>query len=85
MRHEGECLCGQIRYAVTQPPLRVYNCSCRFCQKMSGTAGNVMVTFLVENFEILSGFPHVYEHVSERLLHFGCFPVCSIQVVQERS
>lgn len=64
-RHEGGCLCGGIRYAVRGEPLSLYNCSCRFCQKVTAAAGNAMAPFFKENFELVSGKPDVYEHRSE--------------------
>lgn len=65
VQHQGGCLCGQIRYEVTGQPLRVYHCSCHFCQRITGAAGNVMTPFFKENFALLSGTPDLYEHVSE--------------------
>ncbi len=64
-RHEGGCLCGEVRFAVTGLPLRVTYCTCRFCQKMTGTSMNTLVGFLRENLEILRGEPTVHTHVSE--------------------
>lgn len=34
----GGCVCGQLRYALTGPPLLAYACHCHDCQKRSGSA-----------------------------------------------
>lgn len=39
---EGGCLCGKVRYKVAWPPLAVVTCSCRNCQKQSGSALSVV-------------------------------------------
>ena len=35
---KGSCLCGQVRFEVDLPFLRVNHCHCKTCQKHSGTA-----------------------------------------------
>ena len=39
----GGCLCGQLRYTVTGPPLWVCNCHCASCRRFTGSA---MTTFV---------------------------------------
>lgn len=34
---DGGCQCGAVRYRLTAPPLAVYTCHCRDCQRASGT------------------------------------------------
>ncbi|MCF6370281.1 GFA family protein [Rhizobium halophilum] len=40
----GGCLCGNVKYSVKGPPLRVGLCHCAVCRKESGSA---FVTFAV--------------------------------------
>lgn len=47
----GGCLCGEIRYRVTEPVLDTNFCHCRMCQKFSGapmTAGSVYAAKAVQ-------------------------------------
>ena len=37
----GGCNCGQVRYAITAPPLAVAACHCTSCRRQSGAAHSV--------------------------------------------
>ena len=39
----GGCLCGAVRYTSKSPPLMTAICSCKHCQRQSGTAFSVLV------------------------------------------
>jgi len=39
--YTGTCLCGGVRFEVTEPFLRVSYCHCTNCKKISGGAGTV--------------------------------------------
>ena len=57
----GGCLCGEIRYRVTEPALDTNFCHCRMCQKFSGapvTAGSVYPTSAVQ---FTKGEPRYYK------------------------
>jgi hypothetical protein len=64
-RHEGGCLCGAVRFAVSADPMRVTVCHCRFCQRNTGTAYLVEPVFAKTEFEITSGTPKTHDVVSE--------------------
>ena len=65
MKHqEGGCLCGECRYLVTAPPLRVTTCHCRFCQRSTGSAYMVEPIFTHNSFNLTAGKPKIWEHLS---------------------
>src|SRR5260370_26664857 len=83
-RHEGGCLCGAVRFAVSADPMRVTVCHCRFCQRTTGTAYLVEPVFAKTEFRITSGTPRTYEVVSEGsgkrvTIHFCC--TCGARVL----
>jgi hypothetical protein len=52
---EGGCQCGAVRYRLTAPPLAVYNCHCRDCQRLSGATNDMSMPIRRETFEHLAG------------------------------
>ena len=38
---QGSCLCGRVRFEVTEPFVRVSACHCTSCKKLSGGTGTV--------------------------------------------
>jgi hypothetical protein len=37
----GGCACGALQYELSAPPLMIYNCHCKNCQKITGSAFTV--------------------------------------------
>jgi hypothetical protein len=64
-RHEGGCLCGEVRFAVSADPMRVTVSHCHFCQRNTGTAYLVEPVFAKAAFQITAGTPKTYDVVSE--------------------
>jgi hypothetical protein len=62
---EGGCLCGDVRYRARGAPMRVNACHCTFCQKLTGSAYHVGVTFPSDAVSFAGAAPRVYEHVSD--------------------
>jgi hypothetical protein len=54
-RVRGSCLCGGVRFEVTQPFSRSSHCHCSRCRKHSGTFGLTMVRVPREGFRLLGG------------------------------
>lgn len=52
---DGRCLCGQVRYRMTAPPMRVTVCHCRFCQRATGGAYMVEPIFDAAALTVVSG------------------------------
>jgi hypothetical protein len=49
---KGGCVCGAIRYAIAQEPLRVYACHCTDCQRSTGSAFAIGVVVPSEAFHL---------------------------------
>jgi hypothetical protein len=58
--HEGGCLCGQVRFRVSAPPLDAGYCHCRMCQRNSGAPVVAWVTFPAGSFAWLAAQPGTY-------------------------
>jgi hypothetical protein len=81
--HEGGCLCGAVRYRVTDAPARTTVCHCTFCQRRTGSAFGFMAYFKQEHVEIMSGTLKTYEHRSDesnRSLRIEFCPNCGTTV-----
>ncbi len=62
--HEGGCLCGAVRYRVTNEPVRASVCHCRNCQRRTGSAFGVGAYFREADVEI-RGELRTYEYRSD--------------------
>jgi hypothetical protein len=58
--YEGGCLCGQVRFRVTAPPIDSGYCHCRMCQKNTGAPAVAWVTFPADRFSWIAGVPGTY-------------------------
>ena len=63
-RHEGGCLCGAVRFAVSADPKWVTVCHCHFCQRNTGTAYLVEPVFTKAQFRFTLGAPRTYDAIS---------------------
>jgi hypothetical protein len=52
---QGSCLCGGIRFEVTEPFTVVSQCHCAFCKKISGGYGTVSGRARTEAIRIIEG------------------------------
>jgi hypothetical protein len=43
--YTGGCLCGAVRFEATGPALKPHTCSCKMCQRHSGSLTTVWVEF----------------------------------------
>jgi hypothetical protein len=51
----GGCLCGGVRFEVTEPFVRVSYCHCTSCKKLSGGAGTISGRARSDTIRILEG------------------------------
>lgn len=52
---EGGCQCRAVRYRISAPPLGVYICWCRDCQRASGTSHTMSMPVRREHAELTQG------------------------------
>jgi DNA-binding winged helix-turn-helix (wHTH) protein len=57
----GGCLCGEIRYRVTEPALDTNFCHCRMCQKFSGSPVTAASTYPSGAVQFTKGEPRYYK------------------------
>jgi hypothetical protein len=51
----GGCLCGQVRFEVTEPPISASYCHCTRCQRRTGTAASVQVRIVPGSLRVTEG------------------------------
>ena len=61
MKWTGGCLCGAIRYEVTEAPYQTDYCHCRMCQRVSGSVLTTWADFKEETFRCTRGQIKYYE------------------------
>lgn len=53
----GGCACGALRYELSAPPVMIYNCHCKNCQKITGSAFTVAATVFENALAFTRGAP----------------------------
>jgi hypothetical protein len=61
----GACLCGAVRFELTEPPTIAYYCHCTRCQRRTGSAAAVSARVPPGSVRILSGEDRVRRFVPE--------------------
>ncbi len=61
----GGCLCGGVRFEVTDPPVSAVYCHCTRCQRRTGTAAAVSARLAPGSLRIVSGEELVASYVPE--------------------
>jgi len=51
----GRCLCGRVRFEVSEPLIEAEYCHCRRCQRRTGAAASASATTAPESFRITRG------------------------------
>jgi hypothetical protein len=51
----GGCLCGGVRFEITEPLVSANYCHCTRCQRRSGTAASANARFAPGSFRLVSG------------------------------
>jgi hypothetical protein len=82
----GGCLCGRIRYTVSQPIEKVIACHCTHCQKISGAASSHNAVVPASAFTLTAGTPKRYADTADSgntLYRFFC-PDCGSSLYSQR-
>lgn len=58
---QGGCDCRQIRYRLTERPLFVHACHCRWCQRESGSAFALNAMIETDRLELLGEVPELVD------------------------
>ena len=56
----GGCLCGDVRYTVTEDPVTLYACHCTDCQRETGAAFTLSAVVRSEALVLTSGAPREF-------------------------
>ncbi|MFM7444436.1 MAG: GFA family protein [Tabrizicola sp.] len=77
---EGGCDCGSVRYRLTDTPLIVHACHCRWCQRESASAFALNAMIEADRVTVLQGEPELIGVPSEsgRGQVFARCPTCRI-------
>lgn len=51
----GSCLCGRVRFEVTAPFPKLYQCHCSLCRKQGGSVSNTGLVMAADRFRWLAG------------------------------
>ncbi len=71
----GSCLCGAVRYELTQPPIWSHHCHCSRCRKATGAGFASNLFFPIEAFRFSDGEDHLRSFKppdAERFTHAFC-------------
>ena len=80
--YDGGCLCGLIRYRLTDEPLTLCACHCTDCQTLAGSAFRVNAAAPFASFKLTRGEPKTYVKTAEsgaQRLHGFC-PDCGTPI-----
>ena len=57
----GQCLCGDIKYTIDNPPEVTGVCHCKNCQRQAGSAFSTLASVPKGDFHLVSGEPALYQ------------------------
>jgi hypothetical protein len=61
----GACLCGALRYEITEPPTMAYACHCTDCQRLTSSAFSLAITVPDSAFRLVKGEPRLLQKTAE--------------------
>jgi hypothetical protein len=60
MTETGQCLCGEVKYKFSDPPVINGVCHCKNCQRSGGTAFSMVTGVQKSGFALTAGDPKSY-------------------------
>jgi hypothetical protein len=60
MATTGQCLCGNVKYEITNPPAMTGVCHCKNCQRQAGSAFSTLAGVAKSDFTLTAGDPKLY-------------------------
>jgi len=61
MTTTGQCLCGQVKYQLSNPPLVTGVCHCKNCQRQAGSAFSTLAAVAKADFDLRQGQLKLYQ------------------------
>ena len=65
----GGCMCGTVRWTLSEPPVGSGICHCRRCPRRTGTASSYSALALRANFEVTQGEDAIGSYVPDEGWH----------------
>ena len=82
----GGCQCGAVRYEISSPPVDLYVCHCRECQKQSSSAFGISAIFRRADFRLTQGAVKSWTRPTDTGRRLRCVfcPDCGSRIWHER-
>ena len=61
----GGCLCGAIRYETKSDAVRMVNCHCDDCRRVTGASFATNVFVKADDLKVTQGTPGIFKHLAE--------------------
>ena len=61
----GGCLCGALRYEITEAPQMVYTCHCTDCQRLTSSAFSMAIVVADGAFQLTRGEPRPQQKTAD--------------------
>ena len=82
----GGCQCGAVRYELARPPVEIYVCHCRECQKQSASAFGISAFVRRVDFRLTQGTVKSWTRPTDTGRRLRCVfcPECGSRLWHER-
>jgi hypothetical protein len=79
----GGCLCGALRYEISEAPTAIYTCHCTDCQQLTSSAFSLAITVPDRAFRLTKGEPRRAQKIADsgRTVTRWLCPDCACWIV----